>query len=177
MNTFNNQTHFADVTPHDCQIIANAINQENEEKPHMLPLDADQLYSDAINNGYLILKETQSGVLIAFVKFMVAKEIPYKPDDTMYEWGSAVTLPEYRNKWYGSKIVGKLLTDFRERSLFCVTNESKIIHLSLKNNQREIFRENMTPEFQKIVDGPQEPCEGDRVFGNDALFSKHQVCK
>lgn len=157
-----------DIQISDCTIIARAINEENEKKPHMIAISSDNLLENTLRYGWLVAR-TLNNDLAWFVKLTLLS-----PEYDLYEWGSLMVLPHYRWKGIGEILIHSIVAKHRERSLLAVTTEIQVIRASIKQPKEQIeLQWDDTPDkLRTLIEWPQPLLVDDRVFINHTLHTR-----
>ncbi len=156
---------YSHISHDECEVISQAINLENTQKQHMIPVTTIDLMNNFHQYWWLVARTT-SDKLAWFVKISLLDE-SFK----LHEWWSLMVLPEYRWKWLGRTLVHELITQNRDKSLLAVTTEIQVVQACINHpwEQVELLKGSISTKLREIIEWPQSLLDNDRIFINSQL--------
>lgn len=146
----------------DARIIETRIEEENEVRPHMIHVHADEIIENIRIHGGLVARVSSTWELAGMVKLVMIQQTT-----PIYEWGSLFVMPRFRGMKLGWLLIREVVSRYHLRALAMVTNVPSVIAVSSRDkNQILLENTSMNPRFRQIVEWPQPLLPDDHVFIN-----------
>lgn len=153
-----------------CEEITGLINTENAHEEHMTAKTPQKLLTDSLENGFVWLQENEA--LKWYFWLMKWGELW---EQVIYEAGSLVVDPAYRNKWMGNLLVKTLFETFQEKPIYLVTNVAAVMKSSEKAWAIHIPQDKLSLEIKQIIESQWALLEDDTIYVNTTLFHKFKI--
>ncbi len=156
-----------DISITDTRIISNGIIEENTRNQHMIERSPDELLYFAKQHGWIVARDNDWR-LAGFITFSLLDK-----GMNLYERGSLLVLPEYRDRWIAKTLIRSITERYKELAILSVTNVPGIIRInSWHSEQIELLRKNTPRRLMKIIEWPQPLSASDKVFINRTLWER-----
>lgn len=157
------KTYYKIPTIQDCEVIAQWIADENAKKPHMMPVNPDDLFNAIQKYGWTWIY-TEQDALAGIIKLIPTT-------DAIYEWGSLFVMEEFRGKWLSHLLITHILSSYNHLALMCVTNVPQVITTCTHLSQVQVIKTDIKQSVLVAIENGQPLLPDDHVFWNQNFIN------